>query len=271
MKKIVIFLLYFGLLPLIPTVFAAEILSFGIPPQQSPIEVIKRWTPVMQYLEKKTGLGLELKTAKDIPTYQQQVMEGLYDIAFMSPFSYVAATKTQGYLAFAQEKDGTSFGMIVTRKGGSIKHLSQLNGQTMAFPSKTAVMATILPLRQLEEQKVAVNIQYVMSMDSVYRSVAKGLFLAGGGEGRTFGILDPEIRKQLTILWQSDDLPPFPFFSHPRVSPTTLSRIQKAMVEMGQDPEGQALLKVVNIKGLGKSSDADYNGVRKLNLPLQVK
>lgn len=271
MNKNAIFLVVFSLTQLISSAFAAEILSFGIPPQQAPTEVIKRWTPVMQYLEKKTGLVLELKTAKDIPTYQQQIMEGHYDIAYVNPNTYVAANKTKGYLAFAQEKEGKSVGIIVTRKDGSIKHLSQLNGQTMAFPSNFAVMATILPLKQLEEQKVAVKIQYVMSMDSVYRSVAKGLFLAGGGEGRTFGILDPEIRDQLIILWQSDDLPPFPFFSHPRVSPATLSRIQKAMVEMGQDPEGLALLKVVNIKGLEKSSDADYNGVRKLNLPLQVK
>ena len=249
----------------------AHPLSFGIPPQQSPVEVVKRWTPILQYLEKKTGLVLELKTAKDIPTHQQQIMDGLYDIAYVNPNTYVAANKLRGYQAFAHEKDGKSYGMIVARKNGPIAQLSELHERTMAFPSSSAVMATILPLKQMEEQKIPVRVQYVMSIDSVYRSVAKGLFLAGGGESRTFGSLEPEIRDQLVVLWRSEELPPFPFLAHPRVSPATLSNLQNAMIAMGQDPEGQALLKVVNIKGLEKSTDADYDVVRKLNLPLQIK
>ena len=270
MKKIAIFISVF-LWTLLPVSALAETLSFGIPPQQSPVEVVKRWTPILQYLEKKAGVTLELKTAKDIPTYQQNIMDGAYDIAFVNPNTYVAANKLRGYQAFVHERDGKSYGIIVARKNGPITQVAELHERTMAFPSNFAVMATILPLKQLEEQKIPVRIQYVVSMDSVYRSVAKGLFLAGGGESRTFGSLDPEIRDQLVVLWRSEELPPFPFFAHPRVSAATVSRLQNAMINMAQDPEGQALLKVVNIKGLEKSSDADYNGVRKLNLPLQVK
>ena len=250
---------------------AEEVLSFGITPQQSPTELTKRWTPVLQYLSEKSGLTLQLKTAKDIPTYQQQVMDGQYDIAYISPNSYVAANKARGYRAFAKEKDGKSVAMIVTRKDGPIKSLTQLHGQTMAFPSNTAFMATILPMMHLEALKIPVNTQYVVSIDSVYRSVAKGMLVAGGGEARTFGTLDADIRDQLTVLWESEALPPFPFLSHPRVPASSLGRLQKAMIDMGQDEQGLALLKVVNIKALDKAQDADYNAVRKLNLPLEVK
>lgn len=270
MKKLAICIVLMAL-GILSRATLAETLSFGIPPQQSPVEVVKRWTPILQYLEKKTGLVLELKTAKDIPTHQQYIMDGLYDIAYVNPSTYVAANKLKGYQAFAHEKDGKSYGMIVARKNGAITQLPELHERTMAFPSNFAVMATILPLKQMEEQKILVRVQYVMSMDSVYRSVAKGLFLAGGGESRTFGSLDPEIRDQLVVMWRSEELPPFPFLAHPRVSAATVSQLQNAMIAMGQDPEGLALLKVVNIKGLEKSTDADYNGVRKLNLPLQVK
>ena len=43
------------------------------------------------------------------------------------------------------------------------------------------------------------------------------------------------------------------------------------MVEMGNDPQGQALLKAVNIKMLEKAEDREYDMVRKMNLPLEVK
>ena len=273
MKNKAFFLLIYVLLGMSFPASAAEMkkLSFGIPPQQSATELAKRWTPVLQYLTEKSGVLLELKTAKDIPTFHQQMMEGQYDIAFVNPNSYVAANKASGYRAFVKEKDSKSFGMIVTRKDGPVTQLSQLSGQTMAFPSNVALMATILPLKQLEEEKVLVKIQYVVSIDSVYRSVAKGLFVAGGGEARTFGALEPEIRDQLTVLWRSEDLPPFPFFAHPRVPSAVLHKLQKTMIAMGQDAHGQVLLKVVNIKALEKANDADYNVVRKMNLPLEVK
>ena len=266
------FAIGFALLACVPWAVASEpVLSFGIPPQQSATELAKRWTPIMQYLSEKTGLPVQMKTAKDITTYQQMVMEGQYDIAFMSPISYIEANKAQGYRAMVKEKGAKSSALIVVHKDSQIKSLAQLHGQVVAFPSKTAFMATILPMKQLEEKKVAIHPQYVVSMDSVYRSVAKGLFLAGGGEGRTFGALDPEVKSQLRVLWQFKGLPSFPFFAHPRVAPATVAKLQQAMVEMGNDPQGQALLKAVNIKMLEKAEDREYDMVRKMNLPLEVK
>ena len=273
MKKCVNLLLILAILKTVSFASAAEMttLSFAVTPQQTPTEVARRWTPVLNYLSEKTGFDLQLKTAKDLPTFHQHTIDGLYDIVFVNPNNYVGANKVSGYMAFAKEKDGKSSAMIVARKDGPIKSLSQLSEATMAFPSHTAFMATILPLKKLEEEKITVNIQYVITIDSVYRSVAKGLFVAGGGEGRTFGALVPDIRDQLIVLWQSDDLPAFPFFAHPRVPPLIVDKLQKAMIAMGQDPQGQALLKMVNIKALDKADDAEYNVVRRLNLPQKLK
>ena len=262
--------IFIGITAISPANAEQTAFNFCIPPQQSPTELTKRWTPVLQYLSDKSGLDLQLKTAKDITTNQQNVMQGQCDIAYMSPNSYVEANKVSGYRAFAKEKDGKSVALIVARKNGAITSLAQLSGQTVAFPS-SAAFSTILAYKHLEDETITVKTQYVVSVDSVYRAVAKGLFVAGGGEGRTFGALDPEIRDQLVMLWQSDDLPPFPFFAHPRVPATVLSKLQKAMIAMGQDTQGQGLLKVINIKALDKADDADYNALRKMNLPTEIK
>jgi phosphonate transport system substrate-binding protein len=48
--------------------------------------------------------------------------------------------------------------------------------------------------------------------------------------------------------------------------------VQKALDEMGQDPQGQALLKANNFKGMELATDADYNAMRKLNIhPVEAK
>ena len=246
--------------------------SFGIGPQQAATELAKRWTPIMQYLTEKTGVPLQFKTAKDIPSFQEQMKGGGFDFAFVSPYHYLIFTKTAGYLAFAQEHEGKLIGVLVVKKDGPIQDISQLTGQTLAFPSASALAATWLPIHHLNEKGVNVTPQYVISMDSVYRSVAKGLFPAGGGEMRTLGTIDPEVRSQLRILWTSEALPPFAFVAHPRVPKEVVAKVQKAMDEMDSNPQGMALLKAVNFKGMRKADDSDYNVMRKLNIqPIEAK
>lgn len=240
--------------------------SFGIGPTQSATELAKRWTPIMQYLSEKSGVPLQFKTAKDIPTFQQQMREGVYDFAYINPYNYLLDHKSIGYNAFAREKDGKLFGVLVVKKDGPIHSVEQLNAQTVAFPTAAAIASTWLPLGMLKDKGVQVTPQYVNSMDSVYRSVAKGLFPAGGGEMRTLGTLDAEVRNRLQVLWTSEALPPFAFEAHPRVPKAVLSKVQKAMTEMESNEQGMALLKANNFKGIEVSDDADYNDMRKLNI-----
>ena len=246
--------------------------TFGIGPTQSATELAKRWTPIMQYLSEKSGVTLIFKSANDIPTFQQQMREGVYDLAYINPYNYLQDHQSTGYNAFAREKDGKLFGVLVVKKDGPVKNVEHLNGKTIAFPTPAAIAATWLPLAMLKDKGVQVTPQYVNSMDSVYRSVAKGLFPAGGGEMRTFGSIDPEVKNELQILWTSEALPPFAFEAHPRVSAKDVNKIQKAMVAMEKDSQGMALLKAINFKGIEIADDAEYNDMRKLHIkPVAAK
>jgi phosphonate transport system substrate-binding protein len=246
--------------------------SFGIGPQQSATELAKRWTPFLQYLSNKSGVTLQFKTAKDIPTYQQQMRDGGFDFAYINPYHYTLFHKAAGYTAFAREKDGALTGVIVVKKDAPIQDVSQLNGSTMAFPASTALAATWLPLNHLSEKHVTVTPQYVNSMDSVYRSVAKGMFPAGGGEMRTLSMIDSEIKQQLRVIWSSEALPSFTFAAHPRTPKDIVAKVQMAMDQMEKDPEGAALLKSLSFKGFDPAEDRDYDALRKLNIkPVEAK
>lgn len=246
--------------------------SFGIGPVQAATELAKRWTPIMEYLTEKTGIALQFKTAKDIPTFQQQMKEGLYDFAYVNPYHYLLFRKCCGYSAFAREKDGALLGVMVVKKDGPVQNVNQLADQTVAFPSATALAATWLPVQMLRDKNITVTPQYVNSMESVYRAVAKGLFLAGGGTMQTLTAMDSEVKNELRVLWVSEPLPPFTFAAHPRVPKDVVDKIQKAMNEMDTHPQGLALLKSVNLKGMDIAIDRDYDVMRKMNLqPVEVK
>lgn len=246
--------------------------TFGIGPVQSATELAKRWSPFMQYLSDKSGVHLQFKTAKDLTTYQQELREGAYDFGLINPYHYLAFNKSSGYTAFAREKEGKLYGLLVVLKDGPIQEVSQLNGKTVAFPSATAMAGTWIQMNMLRERNITVSKQYVNSMDSAYRSVAKGLFPAGGGEMRTWGTLDAEVKNQLRILWTSQAFPPFPFIFHPRVARSDVAKVLHAMEKMDADPQGIVLLKAINFKGIERSADADYDEMRKMNFkPVESK
>lgn len=265
-KHLCHWLLSFGLLCLSQAHAASDAAtgySFGFPPVQSAVELAKRWTPIMQYLTEKTGVPIRFQTAKDIETFQQQMRDGAYDFAFVHPMHYLRFHKLAGYNAFAGEKDGETVGLIITRKNANITQVSQLQGQTLAFPSPNAAAATLTPMQFLKIKDITVVPKYVNSLDSVYLSVAKGLFVAGGGEGRTLSAISPDIRDQLQILWSADPTPSFIFSAHPRVPPEVVSKVQTAMDDMDKSKQGMDLLKAIKFKGIDKTRDSDYDNYRK--------
>lgn len=249
-----------------------KIYYFGVPPQQSSILIAERWTPVMRYLSQRTGLNIQLKTEKNLATYAHKLEQGAYDFGFASPFLYTLTHKTAGIEAIAKERDGKTAGLILVKKNSPIHSVEQLNNRTLVFSGPTAFAATVLPVDYLKSRKVTVGIHYVVSIDSVYLALAKGLFPAGGGEIRTFGGLAPDIKNELRVIWQSNALPPFAFYAHPHVPPQVIDKVQTALVEMGDTGQGRALLKTVNFSKLEKATNHDYDAVRKLNIqPLETR
>jgi phosphonate transport system substrate-binding protein len=242
-------------------------LSVGIVPQQSPGELARLWTPVLQYLEQKTGLVLQLETAKDIATFDQRMMAGGYDIVYANPLVYATLLHTSlGYEAFAREKVRSLVGLLVVRKDSRIQTLADLAGKDLAFPAKAAMAASVIPRAHLEKQGIAFTPHYVGSHDSVYLAVAKGLYAAGGGVARTLEMQPDQLKVQLRVLWTSPGYPPHPVAAHPRVPPEAVQRLQTAMIAMDRDAAGQAALKPLAFTGFVPTRDADYDGLRSQGL-----
>ncbi len=244
-----------------------ESFSFGVVPQQNPTALAKIWAPVLSYLSQKTGYKLEFQTAKDIATFNQRLKVGTFDIAYMNPFLY-AVDKSHTYKVFAKEKDTRLRGIIVVAKNSPYTRLASLRNTTMAFPDPDAFAATLLPLAHLEKAGITVTLKNVMSHDSVYRAVAKGLYPAGGGVIKTLEKTDPFIRDQLRILWTSPPYIPHPIAAHTRIPQLVIDKLFAAMATMHLDPQGKILLEELQFKGIELAEDHEYDAIRALsNLP----
>ncbi len=243
-------------------------LEFGIVPQQSATRLARLWVPVLEYLGERSGLRLRFKTAPNIPKFEERVAAGEYHFAYMNPYHYTVFHEKPGYVAFAYAADKRLKGIVVVRKDSGIRSLEELKGATMAFPAPAAFAASVLPRAHLRNVGIDVTPKYVSSHDSVYRSVAKGLYPAGGGVVRTFSNMEPAIRDQLRVLWTTDGFTPHAFAARPDVPVGAVDRLQRAMVAMRGDEAGRKLLASLKIDGLQAAHDSAWDDVRALGLDL---
>lgn len=246
----------------------AQALTLGIVPQQSAQKLARLWTPICTYLSEKVGQEIRFSTAHDIPTFEKRVLEGQYDIAYMNPYHYTVFHERPGYNAIAKQKNKKIKGIIVVTKDSPIKSLSELDGSTLAFPAPAAFAASVLPRAKMAKDGIAITPKYVSSHDSVYLTVSRNLFPAGGGVQRTLNNTNPAVSDRLRILWTTPGYTPHAIATHPRIDNQLKLKIQNALIEMNTDPKGIELLKSINFKGMDKAQDKDWNDVRDLNITL---
>ncbi|MBI3776458.1 MAG: phosphate/phosphite/phosphonate ABC transporter substrate-binding protein [Gammaproteobacteria bacterium] len=242
----------------------AKTFTFGIVPQTAQSKLSRDWSPVLKYLEEKTGYKFQFATARDISMFGNRLAEEKYDFAFMNPRDYTQFHKSNGYEAFAKIKNVKLKGMIVVRNDSPVQKLEDLDDKELVFPSQAFAADTVLRA-VLREKNINVIPHFVASHDTVYRNIAKGRYAAGGGVMHTFKNTAPENRDQLRVLWTSEGYTPHAFAAHGRVPRDVVMQVQQVLTEMEKDPIGKKLLKGITAPdGLEAAQNADWDDVRKL-------
>jgi phosphonate transport system substrate-binding protein len=239
-------------------------LLFGVVPQQAASRLAKMWDPFITRLSEETGLNIKFATMKDIPSFEECLSQGAYDIAYMNPYHYIYYSEQAGYRAFAHQLNKKLQGIIVTRADSSAGALKDLTGKQIAFPSPAAFGASVLPRAEMKAQGVDFEPVYVKSHDSVYRSVEAGFYLAGGGVKRTFNAVPGEIRSKLRIIYETKGYTPHAYAAKKSLSPETVKVILNGMMAIAE--KAPELLKPIGMKGFQAATDSEWGDVRNLKL-----
>lgn len=243
-----------------------ETLVFGVVPQQAASTLAKAWGPLLKEVSQNAKLELRFATAPDIPTFEDRLATGEYDVAYMNPHHYAQFHQSQGYQALVKEKDKKLKGIIVVAKDASFQDLEALAGETIAFPAPGAFAASMIPRANLKQRGIDFTPKYVGSHDSVYMAVSKGLFKVGGGVGRTFNNLPLETQSKLKILWTTPKYTPHAIAVHPRVSEAARKELTAELVALSQSEQGLSLLNSLGFNRFEIAADSDWDDVRALKL-----
>lgn len=249
---------------LLPSSLLADSFTVGVVPQFDIKTLYRIWNPILDQLEQRTGHQFSLRGSPDIPAFEQSFANREFDFAYMNPYHYTIAGH---YQPIAKDHGRKLYGLLVVKAESEITELSQLQGKTLAFPAPNALGASLMIRAELERKYgIQFEPKYVNTHSSVYLNVVLGLVPAGGGVQKTFNQQKPEVRDQLRVLLQTDPVEPHPFTARKDLDPALVAQVQQVLLEMGQNPEHQALLARVPFKQIGIAVDADYESIRQLNL-----
>lgn len=251
------------------SVYADEhVYKFGVVPQFEIRQLYRIWQPVLNYLEKETGYKFQLNGSQTIPDFENELIQGMFDIAYMNPYHLILSNKEQGYIPLIKDEANKLYGVLVVKKDSNISEVSQLDGKTIVFPAPNALGASLQMRQELTDIfHLKIIPRYVRSHDSVYLNVLFNTAIAGGGGVQKTLYQQPyEYREALHVIHKTKPVASHPVAIHPRLPVEVRNAIKSALLKLGQSKQGAALLAKIPIKHIGEAVMADYLFLKQMGL-----
>jgi phosphonate transport system substrate-binding protein len=231
--------------------------------------MFRKFTPLAEYLSTKIGRRVDLKVAVDFQGAIHDMGQGLTQLCFMTPSTYIEAHKKYGVEVLAKAlRDGKPFQhcVIVARQDSPINSLEDIRGRSFAFGDIHSTSSHIAPRGMLLEAGIDIKdllyYNYLGHHDDVAKAVLNGDFDAGG-------VMESTAHKfkdmGLKLIKFSDDIPEFNICVSGSLDPGLRAKLKEVLLTINSSiPECDAILKSINpnYTGFTEALDADYNHIR---------
>jgi phosphonate transport system substrate-binding protein len=260
--RLLIVTLLAGLITATPA--SAETYSFGVLSQRSAVLTAQYWNPILDYVQRKTGIELVLKLARSAPESSEATERGEYDFVY-SNHIFQPKMARANYQVILRPLDEAITGQIVTLADSPIKHLKDLEGRDVGFPSPNAFVGYAVPMDQLLRQGVNVNSIFGGNQEGIMGQLKAGRVIAAGVNNQVMKTFAQREQIQYRVLWESARFYNLPIAVHPRVSKASAAAVRAAIDGMEVDPDGlrvlEATAQTIGQKppyGFRASSPEDY-------------
>ena len=246
-----------------------EPLKLCVHPYLSASELVKRYTPLAEYLGRQLGRPVMLEIGSSYDAHIHRIANGIIDIAFMGPASYVKLTSQYGMrplLAAFKTKEGKFFhGHIIVRKDSPITSLAQLKGKRFVFGDRASTLSHIVPrymlLKAGIDEKQFSQVSYVANHDNIALSILAGGFDAGAVKEEVFLQYQPQ---GLRSLARSAPIIDHVFIARDNLPKETVQALRKAFLRLSDSAEGRQIISGMrsDVIALVPADDRDFDVLR---------
>ena len=244
------------------------------------------YRPLADYLAKKLGREVQLRTVDSWEGLAKSLASGETDLALMGPWGYVLANQQAGAQVVSTilyNGKPEYFGIMVTHPNSGIKSVKDLKGRTFAFGDKGSTSGYLIPLHYFMKQGIDPETYFskvlYTSHQAIQTQVTRGALDAGADYNRNRNaMIEQGLIKsdQSVVIWQSDPLPndAFAVSSALAKDKAFVTNLQAALAGVGDALKAQPNLLPPNYTGFVTQDNAFYKPIRDAGLAtgkLQVK
>lgn len=261
-RLFVLALCLFGLIA--PSSHAAERYSFGVLSQRSALLTAQHWNPILDYVERKSGIRLELKVARTGQESSAAAARGDYDFVY-SNHIFKPEMAQANYQVILRPRTEAITGQIVVLEDAPVRSLEDLDGKEVGFPSLAAFVGYAVPMDALLRRNIKVTPVFGGNQEGIMGQLKAGRVIAAGVNNQVMKAFAARENLRYRVLWESPPYLNLPIAVHPRVPAVVAQAVQAAFDGMDEDPEGRRVLaeaaQIISQKppfGFRRATPADY-------------
>jgi phosphonate transport system substrate-binding protein len=242
-------------------------LQLGSVAMDIPAEMVRRLTPLSQYLTKKIGITVNFRASPNLGSAVEDLGTNNTQIAYLTPAAYLEAHEKYAVIPLVNplNKGKGSFTlMIAVQKDSPIKTVTDLRGKKFAFGDKKALLQPAVVINSGIKLEEFASYDYLNHYDNIAKAVINGDFDAGIIKD---SIADKFASQGLRIIYTSAPLPSYVFAVNKNLPPRTITKLKNAMLALKADTdEHKAILSAIEngYDGFEVAKDKDFDGIRKL-------
>jgi phosphonate transport system substrate-binding protein len=238
-------------------------LTFGVLNQQSPALTAERWNPILHYVGTVSGVPLQLRMGRTVQETNAMMARGDFDFVFTN-HNFQSEFEHIGFKVIARWAGDPIHAVIAVPADSPIRHLKELEGKRVSFPSTDAFVGYAVPLVALQNAGVTVEKVFGGNQEGTLAQVKARRVEAGAANSRFVTQYGERENVQFREIYVSEAFPDLAVIVHPRVPAATVERVRRALLGMSRDPQAAPVLATAKSKGFEPAGERDYDGVRRV-------
>ena len=254
---------------------AQDVLRVSTIPEEAASEQIRKFTPLVKYLERRLGMKVVFRAVSDYPAAVEALVNKQIELAWLGGLTFVQADIRSGgkVIPILQREEDTRFqSVFISKTGSGITQLSHLKGKTLSFGSPSSTSGHLMPRSYLLEagidpEKDLAKLAYSGAHDASIAAVVSGRVDAAAVDMTVWRKFVESKRVDITqvnVFYETPSFYNYNWTIHVDMPAELRAKIERAFLELSTDtPEGKEILGLARATRFIPTKAENYKGMEK--------
>lgn len=243
----------------------AQNITIGAVAMDVPIEMIKRMTPLANYLSKQTGYVVRFRPSPNMDTAVKDLGSNAVQLSYLTPIAYVMAREQYQAVPLVTpltHGKKTFNLLVVVHRDSPYKKLEDLKGKRFAFGDPKAYLQPAVLLDAGLRKQDFSEVVYLKHYDNIAKAVLLNDFDGGIMKDTVY---EKFAAQGLRVVYTSPPLSSYVFAVNGKLDTKVQKKLKQALLSLNTaTPETRAVLKTLDqgYDGFQVVNDKDYDRER---------